>query len=487
MTSKTPGGTAEPTSKTQGCDTNGAPGVLEYLDPTGLLIETNVRSDLHLTGEFVASIKAHGVLVPVVAVRTDQGVRVRAGQRRTAAAVEAGLTSIPVMVLNPAGTDADRIVEQLTENIHRTALTDSDTVGAVEQLALLGCSAATIAKRTKLPRQRVDQALIVSESASRGTLTADIGLNLEHAAWLAEFEDDHEVYEQLRDEFLAEPEQARHAVERERQNRRWADALAQAVATVGAQNNGILYDGPTYGPECKAARLEELLTASGGEELTPEAHAWCRGKAFRLRRQSWGTPDLIIDGCGFGLEHWCTDWKGNGHADRYANPDNPSKPDAGTDEAKEQRRQTIALNKAGEAAKTVREEWLTAFTTDGRSGKHLPTLWPRFMLDTLEATYTAGDDKAYGLPHVLELLHINDLDNTALSDNTINHVLLCARLWSFERMASREIWRQTSTHRLYLDYLQSWGYTLSPAEKCGAGHIDQDKAYASLTAAEASQ
>ena len=80
-------------------------GTLEHLDPTTLLIGENVRDKAGLEPQFVASIGEHGVLQPVTAVRTETGVEVRDGQRRTLAAREAGLTSIPVYVLDTAKTN----------------------------------------------------------------------------------------------------------------------------------------------------------------------------------------------------------------------------------------------------------------------------------------------------------------------------------------------------------------------------------------------
>ena len=79
-------------------------GVLEHLDPNEVEVETNVRTEASLTKQFIASIKEQGVLVPVVAVREDGKVKVRAGQRRTLAAREAGLASIPVYI---SDTDLD--------------------------------------------------------------------------------------------------------------------------------------------------------------------------------------------------------------------------------------------------------------------------------------------------------------------------------------------------------------------------------------------
>jgi ParB family chromosome partitioning protein len=61
--------------------------VLEHLNPAQLTIDANVRADVRLDAGFLASIKQHGVLQPVVAHRTEAGVHVLYGQRRTLAAV----------------------------------------------------------------------------------------------------------------------------------------------------------------------------------------------------------------------------------------------------------------------------------------------------------------------------------------------------------------------------------------------------------------
>jgi ParB-like nuclease family protein len=62
---------------------------LEMLDPATLLVDLNIR-EAKLDKDFVASIKDHGVIEPIVAVRTEDGqVRVRHGHRRALGAIEA--------------------------------------------------------------------------------------------------------------------------------------------------------------------------------------------------------------------------------------------------------------------------------------------------------------------------------------------------------------------------------------------------------------
>ena len=48
-------------------------GTLEHLDPHSLMLELNVRDAADLDAQFVASIKEHGVLIPIAAVRSDDG------------------------------------------------------------------------------------------------------------------------------------------------------------------------------------------------------------------------------------------------------------------------------------------------------------------------------------------------------------------------------------------------------------------------------
>jgi ParB family chromosome partitioning protein len=105
-------------------------GTLQHLDPTTLLIGENVRDNATLDPQFVASVREHGVLQPITAVRSDTGIEVRDGQRRTLGAREAKLDAIPVYALDRQATDdkiatAERIAHQIVTNDQRSALTDA--------------------------------------------------------------------------------------------------------------------------------------------------------------------------------------------------------------------------------------------------------------------------------------------------------------------------------------------------------------------------
>jgi ParB family chromosome partitioning protein len=159
---------------------------LEMLDPTTLIVDVNVRKDAALTPEFVASIKEHGVIEPVIAHRNEDGtVHVRMGQRRTLGAVEAQRPLIPVMITASA-EEAERIVSQVVENIQRAAMTEADEAEAYHQLSLIGVSAAAIAKKTGRTKTTVESAL-KAKSTETGATALGKGYTIEEALVLAEF------------------------------------------------------------------------------------------------------------------------------------------------------------------------------------------------------------------------------------------------------------------------------------------------------------
>ena len=144
-------------------------GTLEHLDPTTLVIGENVRDDAALDPHFLASVAEHGVLQPLTAVRTEAGVEVRDGQRRTLAAREAKLLAIPVYVLDAQLTDdkaatAERIAQQIVTNDQRAALTDAQRAKGIHQMLLAGVSAAKVAKKLAVDRDTVTAAATVADS-----------------------------------------------------------------------------------------------------------------------------------------------------------------------------------------------------------------------------------------------------------------------------------------------------------------------------------
>ena len=86
--------------------------------------------------ELAASIKANGVIQPIVVRTTPDGYRIIAGERRWRAARRAGLTRVPVVVKDVSGDQTQQKVLEmaLVENIQREDLNAIDEAKAYRRL-----------------------------------------------------------------------------------------------------------------------------------------------------------------------------------------------------------------------------------------------------------------------------------------------------------------------------------------------------------------
>lgn len=180
-------------------------GTLEHLDPRTLRLEDNVRDNTGLTKQFIASVKENGVLVPITGVRDpedEQVIWVRTGQRRTLAAREAGLDSVPVYVLPARYADSDtevieRVSQQITENDHRAQLTNTERVFGIQQLLDTGLSPTKAARKLARPLSYVKNAAAVAGSQAAIDALSSGQLSLPEAAAIVEFEDDEHALDRL--------------------------------------------------------------------------------------------------------------------------------------------------------------------------------------------------------------------------------------------------------------------------------------------------
>lgn len=166
---------------------------LEQLDPRTLLLDGNIRSEADLDEDFVASIRQRGVVQPIVAVQTEQGVQVRYGQRRTLAAITAERDLVPVVIVETADSaETERIIDQWHENQHRRGLSVADRIGAAGQLAAFGIPAEQIGKQLGASTEDVTHALAAAKSPLARKAAPRYDLTLQQSAAVAEFEDDPE-------------------------------------------------------------------------------------------------------------------------------------------------------------------------------------------------------------------------------------------------------------------------------------------------------
>lgn len=393
------------------------------LDPRTLLVDVNVRHAATADADLIASIRDVGVLQPIVAVRTADGqVRVRYGHRRTLAAIEAELSTVPVLIVADEATDdagqVERLVTQWAENEHRTGLTQAEQVDVIGQLSAFGISAAQIAKRTKTSRTKVDAALVVmgSDLAREATARYDF-LDLTQAAVVAEFEDDPEAVTAL--VAAAQVGRFEHAAQRARDDRSERARIAAKADELRAAGVTVV-DRPGW--EDSTRRVTSLVDQEG-KSLDTQAHTECPGHAvFVDETRRWVDAaqvpaDAVRDGeDDYGDEEdydedegapednanadddqpepparvWiieligvpvCVEWASHGHLDRSASyrsleaaklgaaltgstmttEEAAAAVEAERERVRAERRDVIASNKAWKSATVVRREWLTRF------------------------------------------------------------------------------------------------------------------------------
>ena len=138
--------------------------------------------------ELADTIRAHGVLTPVVVRRADHGYQVIAGERRVRAARLAGLTQIPAIVRE--ASNAQALEMALVENLQREDLNPVESAEAYQRLIdEFGLTQEEVAKRLgrdrssvanslrllRLPRRLRDDlsAGILSEGHARALLSLD--------------------------------------------------------------------------------------------------------------------------------------------------------------------------------------------------------------------------------------------------------------------------------------------------------------------------
>ena len=417
---------------------------LEQVDPRHLTVDTNVRTMAELGTEFVASIKEHGVLVPVVAHEQGDGLRVLMGQRRTLAAVEAGLDAIPAYVVDTP-EEADRIATQVVENDQRQRLNDRDRAEAFHQLALLGVTAAKIAKRTGASKTTVETALEARRNDT-GTLALAAGLTLDQAATLAEFDDNPDAVDRLTEVATHNPGAFAHEARRLVKER-------DRVAAMAAVRRDLEADGKTVlDNDANALDITRLNRPDGEPATEDDADAYLVRMYY-----SHDEPTIVPVVAG---------WKAKGYTDRWDHgTGNGQRSGPMTEEEKAERRATIENNRAMDAANEVRREWLSALL--GR--KTAPKGHLAFTARTL-ARQPEEAAKAQSL--AAELLGIDTSTYRPLSRHVDTaksrheFTILALAIAAYERSIDKTGWRNPGTdRRSYFVQLAAWGYSLSDVER----------------------
>lgn len=438
---------------------------LHHVAPGDLLLERNIRDSVP-SPDLVSSVKALGVLEPITAVTNADGAPVvRFGHRRTLAAIEAGLETVPVYIAVDDSTDDDaevaRIVSQRDENTQRTGLSTADEVGVVEQLAAFGLSAGQMVEQARLSKDTVDTALAVSGSKlARKATDRYEALTLDQAAVVAEFEQDPEIAKELIVTAVEDPTRFAHMAQCRRDDRTRAQLITDARDKLAAAGIKILNERPGYSDKAKA--LYHLVDTETGKNVTDKAHVKCPGHAVHLI--AYAGDGKVVE------EVYCTDPKKNGHRDRYGSSRTPAADMSAKEReaAKKARALVIEHNKAWQSALTVRREWLAVFaklkTPPKGAGAFLAGA---FAHDLSQLTIDYKNDHQKLVTEWLGGKSPEALAKTA-TDGRALVIALVQLIARYEGGLGKDDWRHDgTTHRVgrYLRFLESAGYGLSDVEK----------------------
>lgn len=139
--------------------------------------------------ELSQSIRANGIIQPLIVRRVDENIQLVAGERRLRAARLAGLTEVPVVFTQIS--DGRLLEVTLIENIQREDLNPLEIAEAYQRLILeLGLNHEQIADRTGKDRSTITNHLrLLRLPHEVQQLLADRRLSMGHARALAALED----------------------------------------------------------------------------------------------------------------------------------------------------------------------------------------------------------------------------------------------------------------------------------------------------------
>lgn len=427
------------------------------VDPKTLLIGPNVRKEVTLRKEFIASVQQHGILVPIIAQQTVDGLEVLDGQMRTLAAVDASLTDVPVYVQPHVDDAASRIVEQIVVNEDRASLTAADHVAAIAQLALdFKMPAAQIAKRTGATKDQVAHIVAASKSPHATAVIGQEGVTLELAAQIAEAGLDADETRRVVSASYNKDYQLRQVLadrERAAETARLTEKLQGEGVAIATKPSTGEYNAPEKN---KHRYLVDLVDATTGKAVTTAKHKTCPGHAAYVGVRGYN---------GAVEAHYvCTDPGKHGHRDK-----NRAAPKKLTDEERAQKQLDKERSEQWLDVTEVRLTWVREQLLIRRT---MPAGSESFLLEDLTEKHVTGWSWA---KLALELLQVTVSEDdwypkstlaTWATERPINawRAALAALIARHESELNKKTgWQHVSV--LYLALLRDWGYVLSELEQ----------------------
>lgn len=527
-------------------------GSVEHIDPHVLEFEDNVRDYVELDKDFLDSLRELGVIVPILAVRDTEGrTFVREGQCRTLGAREVGLTSVPVYVLPADMTDTDtatveRIVQQMVANDRRRGLTNAQRARAIQQMLDTGMSATKVSKKLSMRREAVKAAGAAAKSSIALSALDDGQLDFEQAEVLTEFEDDPDAVERLVRAARHGGQNFEHTVSTLRSQRALDALFVEAEKRYTDSGFTVLEDRPRWSDPAVIS-LEYLRTPEGesvAEDCEKQPAHWAvyLTEDYAYFDVETGEPvdgDEIDDQTqwdedaepGEGLRHfssvtektvvvpewYCLDHQAAGLAvapslrethQRSTRTDHPAEEgsaaavaerEAQQQEAeRRERRKVLVLNRLGDAAQSVRRDYVTKLLARKTAPKGAATFVAHCLTrDPYILTQNGGSSLTAELLGVRDERAVRALVNDFATniDARAQVITLAVVLGALEARTDKSAWRNarsgltgtasfiasTVGSDAYVQFLIDTGYQPSEVEKVIVGQRTSDDVYDEAT------
>lgn len=425
------------------------PGQRWLIDPTLLQAGSNIRGDLRVGPEFVETIAGLGVLKDIDVYPTLTGLVVLDGHRRHRAAVEAGLETVPVRIVDVAN-DLDRIGLQLTENDEHAHTSTVDRARAINQLVLMGLPASELRKRGV----KASEATMARRVANASQEVADLGesanLGLDDLAKIAEAEADlpEDIAGMVVEEIREAPGKIDHFLERARDEARRRRVYEDTVLELRQQGVKVIREDEFYDGFPKTNQFLWNLVDEYGNSVEP--HDNCPGNSAYV--SVIGSGDYTNAQTRF----VCVDYASHGHFTREDRARTTQEAD---------RAATIEANRQAAQEGEVRRAWIKDVLLKRPLPKdtallEMPVIYNQAQVS--DASQAKGralinfDDMGYGL---------------TMSAAQAAKARLAWCIGVLEGGMGRDYWRSRNGERfdslvqLYLRTLEHWGYPLGEGEE----------------------
>ena len=425
------------------------PGQRWLIDPTLLQGGSNIRGDLRVGPEFVETIAGLGVLKDIDVYPTLTGLVVLDGHRRHRAAIEAGLETVPVRIVDVAG-ELERIGLQLTENDAHEHTSAVDRARAINQLVLMGLPAAELRKRGV----KASEATLARRVANASQEVADLGesanLGLDDLAKIAEAEADlpEDIAGMVVEEIREAPGKIDHFLERARDEARRRALYEDEVLDLRQQGITVIRREDFEEGFPKTNQYLWNLVDEYGNSVEP--HDNCPGNAAYVT--VIGSGDYMRAQTCF----VCMDYASHGHFTREDRARTTQEVD---------RAATIEANRQAAQEGEVRRAWIKDVLLKRPLPKdtallEMPVIYNQYQVS--DASQAKGralvdfDDMGFGL---------------TMSAAQAAKARLAWCIGVLEGGMGRDYWRSRNGERfdslvqLYLRTLEHWGYPLGEGEE----------------------